>query len=152
MPFKLTDCSYEELEPSASLHNTLSKIIESRTDVRQVLRLSQEAARTILVESYLNFCQMARRCGDSNDLLVALAKTGFLELKYEASQDMAFIYPAVLSERAQILKDSAHQALEFTLISKDTILAKLVYSFAEVLHSNRTRVLGPRRCVLFRQI
>lgn len=169
MPFKLTDGSYEELEPSASLHNTLSKIIESRTDVRQVLRLSQEAARTILVESYLNFCQMARRCGDSNDLLVALAKTGFLELKYEASQDMAFIYPAVLSERAQILwkrgehaeavqtlrslvKDSTHQALEFTLISKDTILAKLVYSFARMLHSNRTRVLGPRRCVLFRQI
>ena len=129
------------------MHNVVFKIIESQNVVRQVLGTSQEESRVVLVESYLNFCQMARLCGDSNDLLVALAKTGYLELKYETSAAMASIYPAILTERAEILwkrheymeavqtlrslvKISAHQ--EFTLISKDIILAKLVEPFPEI--------------------
>jgi hypothetical protein len=86
---------------------------------------------------------MARLCGDSNDLLVALAKTGYLELKYEMSPAMPSIYPAILTERAEILWKrqeymEAVQTLrslvkisdqEFTLISKDIILAKLVEPF-----------------------
>ena len=121
----------------------LFKIIDSQSVARQMLGVSQEEAQTILVDSYLSFCQMARRCGDSTDLLVALAKTGFLELKYETNHDVHGIYPAVLTERAEILwkrrekaeavqtlrslvKISSRQDLNFTLISKAIVLAKLV--------------------------
>jgi len=140
----LTEISYEELEASASLHNVVFKLIESQNAISNVLGTSQEESRVVLAESYLNFCEMARLCGDSNDLLVALAKTGYLELKYETSPAMPGIYPAILTERAEILwkrheyteavqtlrslvEISAHQ--DFTLISKDIILAKLVEPF-----------------------
>lgn len=139
----LSKISYEELEPSASLHNVVFKIIESQNTLSHILGTSQDESRVVLVESYLNFCQMARLCGDSNDLLVALAKTGYLELKYEMSPAMPSIYPAILTERAEILWKrqeymEAVQTLrslvkisdqEFTLISKDIILAKLVEPF-----------------------
>lgn len=141
----LAKISCEELEASASLHNVVFKIIESQNAISHILGTSQEESQVLLVESYLNFCQMARLCGDSNDLLVALAKTGYLELKYETSPAMPSIYPAILTERAEILwkrheyteavqtlrslvNMSAHQ--EFSLISKDIILAKLVEPFA----------------------
>ena len=108
----------------------------------------------MLVQSYLNFCQMTRRCGDSNDLLVALSKTGFLELKYETSNDIASIYPAILTERAEVLwrrnqraeavetlrslvKISNQLEFKFTLISKEIILAKMVDSLVERFFSDQ---------------
>lgn len=123
----------------------------------------------MLVQSYLNFCQMTRRCGNSNDLLVALSKTGFLELKYETSDDIASIYPAILTERAEVLwkrqeraeavetlrslvKISNQLDFKFTLISKEMILARMVESFAELVFSNQSRVPGRRKCDSFRQM
>jgi hypothetical protein len=99
----------------------------------------------MLVESILGFCEMTRLCGDSNDLRLALAKTGFLEQKFKSHPQFSEIYPAVLAERAEILwnrheRMEAVQALRsllvssanaepsYTLIPREIVLAKLVFA------------------------
>ena len=137
--------SYEELEPKASLHNAIFKICESHVHVREMLRASSVDVMNILIESFLGFCEMSRLCGDHNDLLLALAKTGFLEQKFENSERFSDVYTAVLAERAEILwsrrePSEAVQSLRsllappqvrapsFTLISEEIVYAKLVTS------------------------
>jgi hypothetical protein len=111
-----------------------------------VLQASNGDFDALLAESFLAFCEMTRLCGDSNDLLLALAKTGFLEQKFERNKQFADVYPAILAERAEILwrrreTTEAVQALRslvagssimgplsFTLIPKEMVLAKLVYN------------------------
>jgi hypothetical protein len=100
----------------------------------------------MLIESYLGFCEMTRLCGDSDDLLFALAKTGFLEQKFDNTKHFSEVYPAVLAERAEILWRRGEsieaiqtlrsivdlppeKSLTFTIIPKGTILANLVYPF-----------------------
>jgi hypothetical protein len=79
-------------------------------------------------------------------LLLALAKTGFLEQKFERNKQFSEVYPAILAERAEVLwrrreTTEAVQALRglvagssilgplsFTLIPKEMVLAKLVYN------------------------
>lgn len=133
---------YEELEPSASLHNVILKIAESHGAVSQMLQTTVDDIRIMLVESYLGFCKMARKCGDSDDLVVALAKTGFLEQMFEDTRYAKEVYPAVLAERAEILwkrherieaihtlrsiVDASANELSFTIIPKELVLANLV--------------------------
>jgi hypothetical protein len=142
---QLTSRSYEELEQSASLHNAVFKISEAQGNVRSMLHASHEDSQTMLFESFLNFCHMTRLCGDSDDLVFALAKTGFLEQKFEITQYWSDVYPAVLAERAEILwkrhenteavqtlrtllDPSQKNTLSFTLSPREIILAKLVCS------------------------
>jgi hypothetical protein len=99
----------------------------------------------MLFESFLNFCHMTRLCGDSDDQVFALAKTGFLEQKFEITRYWSDVCPAVLVERAEILwkrlenteavqtlrtllDSSQKNKLSFTLSPKEIILAKLVSS------------------------
>ena len=110
-----------------------------------MLHASAVDTEIMLVESYLKFCEMTRQCGDSDDLLSALAKTGFLEQRFEKSKRLNEIYPAVLAERAEILweRHEANEAVQslrslldlsqrttvsFTLIPKEIIFATLVRS------------------------
>jgi len=139
----LTICSYEELEPSASLHNAIFKIMENHSSVRNMVGASSNESHSMLTESFLIFCQMTRQCGDSDDLLFALAKTGFLEQKFANCERLKQVYPAILAERAEILWKrhetseavqslrslldlSQQKALSFSLVPKEIILAKLV--------------------------
>jgi hypothetical protein len=86
---------------------------------------------------------MTRLCGDSNDLLLALSKTGFLEQKFQHSEQFSGIYTAVLAERADILwsrretteavqtlrsllASSQDMSSSFALVRKEIVLAKLV--------------------------
>lgn len=90
----------------------------------------------------LAFCEMTRMCGSSDDLLVALAKTGFLEEKFGNSEDFNVIFPAILTERAEILwglneKVEAIQTLQ-TIIDRGPGLS---YSLVpvEVVSANLVR-------------
>ena len=137
--------SYEELEPSASLNNAIFKLSENHDSVRRILESSEDDARTLLIESALSFCEMSRLCGDSDDLLLALAKTGYLERKFEATVHSREVYPAVLAERAEILwkrnesveavqtlrnliENEEGDALLFNLVPREIVLAKLVFT------------------------
>ena len=99
--------------------------------------------RLLLIESFLKFCEMTRLCGNSDDLLSALAKTGFLEQKFDRTKHSQEVFPAVLAERAEILwkRDQRVEAIQtlrslvdgpdatkfsFQLVPKEIILAKLV--------------------------
>jgi hypothetical protein len=125
-----------------------------------MLNASAEDARVMLIESSLAFCEMTRLCGDSEDLLFALAKTGFLEEKFSGSIHSTEIYPAVLKERAEILwkRNETIEAIQtlraligfrstasrsFTLISEEIVLAKLVQIISSTLTG---RLLGPLKC------
>jgi hypothetical protein len=131
------------VEPSASLVNLLFKVCEAETVARNLLGVTAEEARTMLIESCLGFCEMTRLCGESDDLLVALAKTGFLEQKFRHNNYFAEVYPAALKERAELLwkrgeKIEAVQTircllnarpsspLTFSLVPKEILMAKLV--------------------------
>jgi hypothetical protein len=135
--------SYEELEPSASLHNAIFKILDNQPTICAMFSASLHDCRVMLIESFLNFCEMTRLCGNVDDLLAALAKTGFLEQKFDQTKHYQDVYPAVLAERAEILwkrdkKVEAIQALRslvngpdatkfsFRLIPKELIFANLV--------------------------
>jgi hypothetical protein len=126
------------------LHNAILKISERRVHVQELLGATPEEFNNILVESFLGFCQMTRLCGDSNDLLLALSKTGFLEQKFAHSEQFPGIYTAVLAERADILwsrretteavqtlrsllASSQDVPLSFALVPKEIVLAKLVH-------------------------
>lgn len=126
---------------SASLHNAVFRIAECQDTVRTMLHASQEESQEMLLESFLNFCHMTRLCGDSDDLVFALAKTGFLEQKFEILQYWPDVCPAVLLERAEVLWKrnenteavqtlrallSQANNLSFALSPKEIILAKLV--------------------------
>jgi len=136
----MLNISYEELEPSASLHNAIFKILERQPTIYGT---TLHDCTLILIESSLNFCEMTRLCGNSDDLLAALAKTGFLEQKFHQTKHHQNVYPAVLAERAEILwkrekKVEAIQTLRslvgdpeasnfsFRLVPKELIFAKLV--------------------------
>ena len=99
----------------------------------------------MLIESFLKFCEMTRLCGNSDDLLSALAKTGFLEQKFEYTKYSQDVYPAAVAERAEILwkRDQKIEAIQtlrslvqgseasgfsFQLVPKEIIFAKLVDS------------------------
>jgi hypothetical protein len=100
----------------------------------------------MLVESLLRYCEITRLCGDSDDLLVALAKTGVLEQQYENTKYFWEVYPAILVERAEILW-TRHERIEaiqtlrslvnipqqnlfsFQLVSREIVFAKLVRIF-----------------------
>jgi hypothetical protein len=130
---------------SASLHNAVFRIAESQDVVRTMLHASPEDSQIILLESFLNFCHMTRLCGDSDDLVFALAKTGFLEQKFQITPCWPDVCPAVLLERAEVLwkrnenteavqtlrtllASSQANSLSFALSPKEIILAKLVLS------------------------
>jgi hypothetical protein len=100
----------------------------------------------MLIESLLRYCEITRLCGDSDDLLVALSKTGFLEQKYENTEYFREVYPAALVERAEILwtryerieavqtlrslVNSPQQHLSsFRLVPQEIVFAKLVKEF-----------------------
>ena len=84
-------------------------------------------------------------CGSSDDLVVALAKTAFLEEKFDNTEFFNDVLPAVLTERAEILwnleeKVEAIQSLQtiidnrddlsYRLVPEEVVLASLVrYSF-----------------------
>lgn len=90
------------------------------------------------------YCEMTRVCGGSDDLLGALAKTGFLEDKFSNTEHFKDIFPAILTERAEILwglneKVEAIQSLQ-TLIDNRH---KLSYSMVpeEVVSANLVRAV-----------
>ena len=131
------------MEPDAALNNAIFKLCESKNVMQNMVGANADDARVMLVESSLVFCEMTRLCGDSDDLLLALAKTGFLEEKFRHSIYCSEVYPAVLKERAEILwkrneKVEAIQTLRslvniseknnlsFSLIAKEIVLARLV--------------------------
>ena len=135
--------SYDDLEPIASFQDTLFKICETQAFVRENLCVSLHDTQVILVQSLLAFCEMSRLCGDFNDLLLALAKTGFLEEKFQHNSIFNQVYPAILTERAEVLwrrheKIEAIQTLRSlinfqpgenlsdALVSEPIILAQLV--------------------------
>lgn len=108
-----------------------------------MLQSSSDEIRMMLIESFLGFCEMTRRCGDSDDLLLALAKTGFLEQKFDHTKHSKEVYPAVLAERAEILwkrRESIEavqtlrclvdlpeeNTLSFSIVPKGIVLANLV--------------------------
>jgi hypothetical protein len=130
---------------SASLHNAVFRIAENQDVVRSMLHASPEESQKMLLESFLNFCHMTRLCGDSDDLIFALAKTGFLEQKFQITRYWPDVCPAVLLERAEVLwkrnenteavqtlrallASSQANSLSFALSPKEIILAKLVLS------------------------
>lgn len=142
--------SYDDLEPIASLQDALFKICENQPFVRDNLSACLRDAQYILVQSFLAFCEMSRLCGDFNDLLFALAKTGFLEEKFRDSSSFKEVYPAVLTERAEVLWqrqekaeaiqtlqsviDPQHEeSLSYAIVSQPIILAKLVDSASKTL-------------------
>jgi hypothetical protein len=108
-----------------------------------MLKITTDDVKMMLVQSVLKFCEMTRRCGDSDDLLLALGKTGFLEQKFEHTKHSREVYPAVLAERAEILW-KRHERIEaiqtlrslvaigidkelsFTIVPKELVLANLV--------------------------
>lgn len=86
---------------------------------------------------------MTRLCGNSDDLLMALAKTGVLEQQFTGSHHFARVWPVVILERAELLwkRDENIEAVEtlrslvdlpragalaFSLTPRELILAKLV--------------------------
>ena len=108
-----------------------------------MLKTTADDVRIMLVQSVLKFCEITRQCGNSDDLLLALAKTGFLEQKFEDTKHSREVYPAVLAERAEILWKrherieaiqtlrsvvdiAAVKALSFTIVPKELVLANLV--------------------------
>ena len=120
--------------------------------------------KIMLVQSVLKFCEMTRRCGDSDDLLLALGKTGFLEQKFERTKHSREVYPAVLAERAEILwkrherieaiqtlrslvATGIDKELSFTIVPKELVLANLVN---ERVINRLTKIRPPGRpiCVL----
>jgi hypothetical protein len=140
------DVSFEEVEPSASLHNAILKIVDrqSLSPPSRMLEDANNEYRHLLVDSMLAFCEMTRTCGSSDDLLVALAKTGFLEEKFSKTEYFKEILPAILTERAEILwglneKVEAIQSLQtlidnrsefsYSLIPEEVISANLVKVF-----------------------
>ena len=89
----------------------------------------------------LAFCEMTRMCGSSDDLLVALAKTGYLEEKFDNTEHFKEIFPAILTERAEILwslneKIEAIESLQtlidngpdlsYSLVPEEVVSANLV--------------------------
>lgn len=136
------NASYEELEQNAAFHNALFKIIEFRNSTGNFFNSSADDARNMLIESVLRYCEITRLCGDSDDLLGALSKTGFLEQKYESTKHFQEVYPAVLTERAEILWTrherieavqtlrsiikSPQQNMSFWLVPRELVFAKLV--------------------------
>jgi hypothetical protein len=140
------DVSFEEVEPSASLHNAILKIADrqSQSPTSRMFDDENSECRHLLVDSMLAFCEMTRTCGSSDDLLVALAKTGFLEEKFSKTEYFKDILPAILTERAEILwglneKVEAIQSLQtlidnrsefsYSLIPEEVISANLVKIF-----------------------
>ena len=129
-----------------------------------MLKTTVDNVRVILVQSILKFCEMTRRCGDSDDLLSALAKTGFLEQKFEHTEHSREVYPAVLAERAEILWKrherieaiqtlrsivdiGAGKALSFTIVPKELVLANLVNALV-VSRLTKIRLPGLPICAL----
>jgi len=138
-----TNIRFEAVEPSASLHNAILKIADhqSQNPESRVFRDGNDDYRPLLVESMLAFCEMTRMCGGSDDLLVALAKTGFLEEKFDNTEYFKEIFPAILTERAEILwslneKVEAIESLQtlidngpnlsYSLVPEEVISANLV--------------------------
>jgi len=125
------------------LHNTIIKTAENSSQLRGMLGATAEQMTKVLVSSFLGFCEMTRLCGNADDLNLALAKTGFLEQRFENTVEFSDVYPAVLAERADILWSkgesteavqtirsivtlSRDQSLSFGLVPKEIIIAKLV--------------------------
>jgi hypothetical protein len=114
-----------------------------------MLHASSNDTKLLLIASISAFCEVVRICGNSDDLLSALAKTGFLEQKFEHTSDGKEVYPAILAERSEILwkrqeKIEATQTLRglaenntttfsFNLVPKEIIFAKLVCPLTQVL-------------------
>jgi hypothetical protein len=151
-----SNISFEEVEPSASLHNAILKIADrqSQNPRSLVFRDGNDEYRPLLIESMLAFCEMTRMCGSSDDLLVALAKTGFLEEKFGNTEHFNYVFPAVLTERSEILwslneKIEAIQSLQtlidngpkslYSLVPEEVVSANLVRTLLE-----RTKAYRPR--------
>jgi len=127
-----------------------------------MLKASVDDVRITLVDSYLGFCEMSRLCGDSDDLLHALAKTGFLEQKYGHTKDSQSIYSAVLAQRAELLwkrretveaiqtlrsivNGKESYTVSSDLVPMEIVLAKLVIPFNRIYRLIKNRHHGPPR-------
>jgi hypothetical protein len=134
------------VEPSASLHNAVLKIadLQSQSPASRMFDNQNSEYRHLLVDSMLAFCEMTRTCGSSDDLLVALAKTGFLEEKFCRTEHFKDILPAILTERAEILwglneKVEAIQSLQTLIDNRSEFSYSLIPE--EVISANLVQIL-----------
>ena len=157
----LTIQSFEAVEPQASLYSVFTRVIEKEETARRVLGISHDGAIALVIDSVLVYCQMARLCGSTNDLLAALAKIGSLEEKFSGSDHMSRVMPVVYAERAEILwsrnekieavetlrtlvRSSYPTPLSFSSSPRELILANIVRLDVLLGHADRVGILDFR--------